>query len=61
MNVKFVNVPLHSVAEYFAKDFYSEHKDKEVVYNRFYIDGSQMVFVLEEIDKNESVEEAKLD
>lgn len=61
MSVKFIPIPLSSVAEYFAKDFYSENQEKEVIYNRFYIDGSNMVFILEEVDKNESIQKTKLD
>lgn len=61
MSVKFIPVPLSSVAKYFAKDFTSKNQDKEVIYNRFYIDGPDMVFILEEVDKNESVQKTKLD
>lgn len=51
MNVKFIPIPLYQVVEYFAKDFTSEDETKEFTYNRFYIDGDRIVFVLEEKER----------
>lgn len=51
MSVKFIEVKLQDVMEYFAKAFYNT-ENKNVSYNmqRYFIDGTKVVFVIDEIE-----------